>query len=49
MLGTGKPFTYTHTTWKTDEHIQSNKNIHYEWNWKCRENIEQNKIRVERL
>jgi len=49
MLGTGKPFTHTHTTQKTDEHIQSDKNIQCEGNWKRRENIEQNKIRVERL
>ena len=49
MLAKANPsHTHTHHP-KTDEHIQSDKNIQCEWNWKGRENTEQNKIRVERL
>lgn len=36
-------------TQKIFDHIQSNNNIQCEWNEKDRENVEQNKIRVERL
>ena len=51
MLGMATPLTHTYTypTRKTDEHIQSDKNVQCEWNTKGGENMEQNKIRMERL